>query len=52
MVLLEYVIFTIIFSLQFGSVSLLMVFPSGGITCCGVLFLFWCGLVFGKIEDV
>ena len=28
--------------------SLLMVMPPCGIMCCGVLFLFWCGLVFEK----
>ena len=48
MVLLEYVIFTILFTLQCGSVSLSMVLPSGGIMFCGVLFLFCCGLEFGR----
>ena len=39
MVLLEYGIFTILFTLQYGSVSLLMVLTSGGIIFCGVLFI-------------
>ena len=47
-VLLEYLIFTILFSLQYGYLSLLMVLSSGGIMFCGVLFLLWCVLVLGK----
>ena len=48
LVLLDYGIFTILFTLQCGSVSLLMVLPSGGIMFCCVFFLFWCGWVFGR----
>ena len=49
-VLLDFGIFTILFTLQCGYLVLLMVFTSGGIMFCCVLFLFWFGLLFGKIE--
>ena len=49
-VLLDFGIFTILFTLQCGYLGLIMVLPSGGIMFCCVFFLFWGGLVFGKTE--
>ena len=34
-------------TLRCGSFSLFLGFPSSGIMCCGILLLYWCGLVFG-----
>ena len=51
-IMLEYGIFTILFSLQCGYLILLKVFPSGGIMFCGVFLSSDVDWYLDKIDDV